>query len=265
MTQAVIVLSARARYRAVTVTLPVARPAPTTIVASGFVQTTGAAVTESWRAMPEPSDEALATRVADGDLTAFSALYDRYERPVYVMAAHLLGGAEAEEVVQETFLRLWRSAAQFDEARGRFAPWLLAIARHEVLARLRRRSREQRWALVEEIDRLLAATPDPAIDVEEQVWRRTRGDLILQALNELPAEQRRVLVLAYFGELSQATIAASLGWPLGTVKKRVRLGLQKLRQALAPHNAAADSGSVGSDGNIAQIRPRDRVPVDDGA
>ena len=220
---------------------------------------------EPWLTSLKPSDEVLVGRVAAGDLTAFSTLYDRYDRPVYAMAAHLLGSTEAEEVVQETFLRLWRSASQFDERRGRFAPWLLAIARHEVLARLRLRSREQRRSLVEDIDRLLAATPDPAIDVEEQVWRRARGDLILQALNELPAEQRRVLVLAYFGELSQATIAASLGWPLGTVKKRVRLGLQKLRQALAPHNAAADSGSVGPDGNIAQIRPRDRVPVDDGA
>ena len=220
---------------------------------------------EAWRMTPEPSDETLAAHVAVGDLTAFALLYDRYERPVYVMAAHLLGSTEAEEVVQETFLRLWHSAAQFDETRGRFTPWLLAIARHEVLARVRRRSREQRLTLVEDIDRLLAATPDPAIDVEEQVWCRARGDLILQALNELPPEQRRVLVLAYFGELSQTTIAASLGWPLGTVKKRVRLGLQKLRQALAPHNAVADNGSVAHDGDIAQIRPSDRVPVDDGA
>ena len=145
-------------------------------------------MTESWRIPSEPSDEALVTRVAHGDLTAFSALYDRYDRPVYVMAAHLLGSAEAEEVVQETFLRLWHSAAQFDETRGRCATWLLAIARHEVLARLRRRTREQRLALAEDIDRLLATAPDHAIDVEEQVWRRERGDLILQALNELPSD-----------------------------------------------------------------------------
>ena len=220
---------------------------------------------EPWLTSPEPSDEVLVGRVAHGDLTAFSALYDRYDRPVYAMAAHLLGSAEAEEVVQETFLRLWRSAAQFDETRGRFAPWLLAIARHEVLARLRRRTQEQRLALAEDIDRLIATAPDPTIAVEEQVWRRERGDLILQALNELPPEQRRVLVLAYFGELSQTTIAASLGWPLGTVKKRVRLGLQKLRQVLASHDAAVDNGSVAPDGQIAPVRPRDRVPVDDGA
>ena len=223
-------------------------------------------MTESWRITPEPSDEALVARVAHGDLTAFSLLYDRYDRPVYAIAAHLLGAGEADDVVQEVFLRLWRSAAQFDETRGRFALWLLAIARHEVLARVRQRSREQRLALAEDIDRLIATAPDRAVDVEEQVWRRERGDLILQALNELPAEQRRVLVLAYFGELSQSTIAASLGWPLGTVKKRVRLGLQKLRQALAPCDVvAAGNGSASSDGQIGLVRPHDRVSVDDGA
>jgi RNA polymerase sigma-70 factor, ECF subfamily len=223
-------------------------------------------VVEPWRIPPEPSDEALVTRVANGDLTAFSALYDRYDRPVYAMAAHLLTAGEADDVVQEVFLRLWRSAAQFDEGRGRFAPWFLAIARHEVLARLRRRTREQRLALADDIDRLLAAAPDPVIDVEEQVWRRERGDLILQALNELPPEQRRVLVLAYFGELSQVTIAESLGLPLGTVKKRVRLGLQKLRQALAPGDVVSvRNGSASPGGQIGIVRPHDRVSVDDGA
>src|SRR5215208_3414135 len=104
----------------------------------GRTPMTGAAVVEPWLTPPEPTDETLVARVAVGDLAAFSLLYERYERPVYVMATHLLGAAEAEDVVQEAFLRLWRSAAQFDETRGRFAPWLLAIARHEVLARLRR-------------------------------------------------------------------------------------------------------------------------------
>ena len=92
---------------------------------------------------------------------------------------------------------------------------------------------------------------------------------MLRALNALPPEQRRVLVLAYFGELSQSTIAASLGWPLGTVKKRVRLGLQKLRQALAALNDAgettglSDGAAEGSRG--ATVRARDRVSVDDGS
>jgi RNA polymerase sigma-70 factor (ECF subfamily) len=226
-------------------------------------------VAEPWLRPPEPTDEVLVVRVAAGDLAAFSLLYDRYDRPVYAIAAHLLGSAEADDVVQDVFLRLWRNAAQFDETRGRFAPWFLAIARHEVLARLRRRTREQRLALVEDIDRLLASAPDPTPEVEEQVWQRERGDLILQALNELPLEQRRVLVLAYFGDLSQTTIAESLGWPLGTVKKRIRLGLQKLRQALASCHVSGDSagrnGRASSEGKANPIQSHDRIPVDDGS
>lgn len=223
---------------------------------------------EPRRTPPEPTDEALIARVAGGDLVAFSLLYDRYERPIYAMATHLLGATEAEDVVQEVFLHLWRSLDQFDERRGRFAPWFLAIARHEVVARLRRRSRAQRLAAAEGIDRILAMVPDPAIGVEAQVWRREQGDLILGALNALPPEQRRVLVLAYFGELSQSTIAASLGWPLGTVKKRVRLGLRKLRQALAPRDATTGTmGGVGNgppDEQTTPVRQRDWAPVDDG-
>ena len=218
-----------------------------------------------WPTPPEPPDEALVAHVAAGDEAAFALLYDRYERPVYALAAHLLGAAEAEDAVPEAFLRLWRHAAQFDASRGRFAPWFLAVARHEVLARLRHRDREQRLALAKDVDRLLAAAPDPALDVEEQAWRRERGDLVLRALQDLPAEQRRVLVLAYFGELSQTTIAQALGWPLGTVKKRVRLGLQKLRAALASPEAAG-SGNVGAspNGRATAAAHRDRVAVDDG-
>jgi RNA polymerase sigma-70 factor (ECF subfamily) len=222
-------------------------------------------VGERWPTTPEPTDEALVARVVAGDAAAFSLLYDRYDRPVYAMAAHLLGAVEAEDVVQEAFLRLWRNAGQFDTARGSFAPWFMAIARHEVLARLRRRTQEQRLALARDIDRLLGEAPDPAVDVEEQVWQRERGDCVLQALKELPAEQRQVLVLAYFGELSQSAIAQSLGWPLGTVKKRVRLGLQKLRQALAPHEFASPiRGGAAPNGPIKPVQQRDRVAVEDG-
>jgi RNA polymerase sigma-70 factor (ECF subfamily) len=223
-------------------------------------------VAKPWLTPPEPTDEALAARVAAGDLAAFAALYDRYERSVYVLAVHLLDATEAEDVVQEAFLRLWRNADQFDERRGRFAPWFLAIARHEVLGRLRRRTREHQLTLADDLDRIFAAIPDPTNDVEDQVWRRERGDQVLRALNELPLEQRRVLVLAYFGELSQTTIAASLGWPLGTVKKRVRLGLRKLRQALTLRNAEGDAarGNGPPDGTVTPVRLHDRISVDDG-
>ena len=181
----------------------------------------------------EPNDEALAARVARRDADALALLYDRYAKPVYALAAHTLGSADAEEVVQEVFLRLWNKADQYDAGRGRFSTWFLAVARHRVLDEARRRGDRQRFARAEEVDQLLAAAVDPAVDVEEAAWRRERSATVLRALQSLPKEQRRVLVLAYFGGFSQATLAERLGWPLGTVKKRLRLGLQKLRIALA--------------------------------
>ncbi len=189
----------------------------------------------------EPSDETLAGRVAQRDMAAFELIYDRYAKSVYALAAHLLGHAEAEEVVQEVFLRLWHKAGQFDPARGFFNTWFMAIARHHVLDELRQRSQQQRLVAAEEIDQLLAEAADPAANVEEQAWLRERGNTILDALQSLPAEQRRVLVLAYFGGLSQSAIARHLGWPLGTVKKRVRLGLQKLRASLAQQGLVVQS------------------------
>jgi RNA polymerase sigma-70 factor, ECF subfamily len=193
----------------------------------------------------ELGDEALMTLVVQRNVAAFSQLFDRYAQTVYVLAAHLLGSADAEEVVQEVFLRCWNKAEQFDAARGSFRSWLLTIARHYALNELRRRTLHQRMQAVTEIDALLAAAPDPSADVEAAAWAHAQQDDVLRALRDLPAEQRQALVLAYFGGLSQAQIAQHLGWPLGTVKKRVRLGLQKLRAALAHHapDVAAELGS----------------------
>lgn len=190
---------------------------------------------------PELSDETLVARVARRDVAAFTILYDRYAGPVYTLAAHMLGRSEAEEIVQATFLRLWNKAEQFDAARGAFGAWFMTIARHHALDELRRRGQRQRLVAAEGIDRVLTEVTDPAPDVEEQAWLRERGDAVLRALNDLPDEQRRVLVLAYFGGLSQAAIAECLGLPLGTVKKRIRLGLQKLRAALLQQGPAAEA------------------------
>lgn len=181
---------------------------------------------------PEATDAALMARVAARDVAAFTALYDRHAHVAYALAAHLLGRAEAEEIVQAVFLRVWHKAGQFDPARGPFGAWFLAITRHQALDELRKRGQRRRLIVAEEIDGLLGLVPDHAADVAEQVWVRARGAAALAALETLPAEQRRVLVLAYFGGLSQATIARELGLPLGTVKKRLRLGLGKLRACL---------------------------------
>ena len=180
----------------------------------------------------EAADEALAVRVCRRDPAALAHLYDRYARAVYALAAHTLGPGDAEEVVQDVFLTLWSKAEQFDPARSAFGAWFMAIARHRVLDELRRRGYQRRLRAAEAVDRALAQAVDPALSVEDEVWQRESGAAVLRALQRLPEEQRRVLVLGYFGGLSHAAMASHLGWPLGTVKKRIRLGLQKLRAAL---------------------------------
>jgi len=180
----------------------------------------------------EPSDEVLVARVAKRDVAAFATLYDRYARRIYAWAAHVVGSADAEDMVQEVFVRLWDKAAQFDDRRGRFAWWFIAIARHHLTTQLRRRSLQQRIVAADEIERLLADAPDRSAGPDEVAWSNERGADLLRALATLPSEQRRVLVLAYFAGLSQPEIARHTGTPLGTVKKRTRLALQKLRERL---------------------------------
>src|SRR5687767_9503901 len=113
---------------------------------------------------PGPTDEVLVYRVVQRDVDAFAALYDRYARVVYTLAAHMLGISEAEEIVQDVFLRLWTKASQFDPNKGAFDSWLFAIARHRVLDELQRRSQQQRLVEAEKIEYLLATSTD----VEEQ-------------------------------------------------------------------------------------------------
>ena len=181
----------------------------------------------------DPSDEALVERVRrHQDVTAFGQLYDRYARSVFVLAVTALDRAEAEEIVQEVFLRLWRKVEQYQPERGPFGAWFMTIARHQVWDTMRRLHREPSLS-AEAVDQLLMESAIDVSNVEEEAWSQEIGEAVLRALQGLPAEQRRALVLAYFGGLSQSSIAQHLGWPLGTVKKRIRLGLQKLRTALA--------------------------------
>jgi RNA polymerase sigma-70 factor (ECF subfamily) len=180
----------------------------------------------------EASDEALVARVAQRDARAFEVLYRRYGREVYVLAAHLVGAARGEEVVQEVFATLWRHAARYDPARAPFRAWFMTIARNRVIDELRASRGERMLVMLDPVSDLLTQVPDSSADVVEQAGRQAQGNGVVRALGELPAEQRRVLVLAYFGGLSHAAIAEALGWPLGTVKKRLRLGLDKLRAAL---------------------------------
>jgi len=148
--------------------------------------------------------------------------------------------------VQEVFIRVWRKAHQFDPARGRFSTWLMAIARHHILRELERGGRDRR-AGAEEIDGALRLLVDPAPSPDDHAWLSEQERLLGRAMGELPAEQRRVLVLGYFLGMTQSEMSRSLDVPLGTVKKRVRLGLRKLRIALGGEATGAPHLRVVSD------------------
>jgi RNA polymerase sigma-70 factor (ECF subfamily) len=186
-------------------------------------------------------DETLVELVARRDVDAFDLLYDRYARVVHGMAIVMLGRSEAEEAVQEVFLRLWARAGQYDSKRGLFRPWFMTLARNHILNLLRARGPERRTTMVDDIEQLLAGQPDPAVDLEASTADGERQREMLQALRALPEEQRRVLIMAYFGGLSQSVIARQLSLPLGTVKKRTRLGLRKLRAILEEQEAASEA------------------------
>jgi RNA polymerase sigma-70 factor (ECF subfamily) len=182
-------------------------------------------------------DEELVERVAAGDLAAFSTLYDRHAQRLYAWSAHVLGPAQAEDATQEIFLRLWQHAGQFDPGRGTFASWFTAIARHHIVRQISRQGSQHRVSAAIEIAEILAVVrcPDPGPD--EILGQREDAAALAEALQLLPEEQRLVLILAYFAGLSQSQIASQLSLPLGTVKKRTRLGMGKLRMALGSPGA----------------------------
>ena len=183
------------------------------------------------RAQLAAPEARLVERVSRGDVSAFEALYDRYAREVFALAVHAVGRNDAEEIVQDVFVKLWQRAGQFDPARGSFAAWFMTIARHRVFDELKQRRRAV--AVAGAVDDLLEAAPDPGPAPDERASLDERRIAVLAAVKQLPDEQRRALVLAYFGGLSQSEIAESLGVPLGTVKRRLRLAVDKLRASLS--------------------------------
>ncbi|GAC1312177.1 MAG: sigma-70 family RNA polymerase sigma factor [Vulcanimicrobiaceae bacterium] len=176
------------------------------------------------RAQSDPSDEALLRRIARRDETAFHVAYRRHSHAVMAVSYRFLGDREsAAEVTQQTFLRLWDRAPSVGARTGRLRPWLVIVARNMAIDIGRRR----RLHAVS-FDRLLASVPtgpDVADSVIERIETRDARDL-LAVLGE---DQRRIVELAYFGELTQTEIATVLEIPLGTVKSRLRLALQRLR------------------------------------
>lgn len=164
----------------------------------------------------------------EGDESALATLYDRWSQSVYSVVAHLLKDADgAEDVVEESFWQVWQRASSYDPSRGTVRSWLLTIARSRALDRLRGRKRNPEDSAAD-----LNIIRDPRSDPSQEAEGAERSQLVYGALVELPEEQRRTLELAYFRGLSQSEIADALGVPLGTVKTRMRLGMQKLRDKL---------------------------------
>jgi RNA polymerase sigma-70 factor, ECF subfamily len=172
-------------------------------------------------------DLALVRRVSQGESAALEALYRRHAPRLHALLLRMLGqGADAEEVLQESIVEVWKRAGEYAPARGAVEAWLITIARSRAIDRLR--SRGARLRLVREREQLapdVTVTPEPP-----DVHAHTR---LRRALDALPAEQRRALELAYWDGLSQREISEHTGDPLGTVKTRVRLGLQRLANLLA--------------------------------
>jgi RNA polymerase sigma-70 factor (ECF subfamily) len=190
----------------------------------------------------EIEDVSLAQRVAGGDSSALEKLYDRYAPPVYSLALRIVRDPEtAEELAQEVFLRLWRYAGTYEPTRGRFAGWLLGITHNLALNEVRRwQSRPQKADLVTDDDERAYELVDERADSAEAAWVNIRREAIVRALAQLPAPQRRAIELAFFGGLTHLEIANLLGDPLGTIKSRIRIGMQRLKQLLLAQGIEAD-------------------------
>ena len=180
-----------------------------------------------------PSDEWLIVRIRDRDEAALAALYTRYGEIVYHLALRIVHHPEiAEEIVQETFMRVWRSAHTFQGNTNGLRSWLFRIGRNLALDQLRRQAARPRTMTLSP-DRTDERAPldllaDETCDVATEVAARSQREQMRRALLTLPPEQRHALELAYFGGLTHREIADETGEPLGTIKTRLRLGIQKL-------------------------------------
>lgn len=179
------------------------------------------------------SDESLMSDLASGQQDAVGLLYARYAPTILGMAAQALGRPAAEDIVQDVFLSVWKSAATYDSTRGPVRPWLLQIAHFRIANELRRRSRRPQIQADPEGEKL-ASIPEPGPGQSEEIWNAYRQSALKRALEELPPPQRQALGLAFFEQLSHDEIASVLKLPLGTAKSRIRSGLRSLRLRLAP-------------------------------
>jgi RNA polymerase sigma-70 factor (ECF subfamily) len=189
---------------------------------------------------PEPTagrlerlaDEELMAVVDRKDPGAFEVLYDRHGGAAFSLAYRIVGDrTAAEDVAQDAFLSIWRSNARFDRARGSVRSWVLGVVRNRAIDHLRRGSTQA--PKLDQDDDLLLEARAAEERTEEEALRRETSSEIKDALGDLPSDQSQVIRLAYFGGFSHSEIAEMLNMPLGTVKGRMRLGLEKIRTQLA--------------------------------
>jgi RNA polymerase sigma-70 factor, ECF subfamily len=180
-------------------------------------------------------DEALLDRLTRKDPAALEALYARYGRMAFALAYRMLGNPEtAEDAVQEAFLSVWRAAETYRHSRGAARGWLLSVVRNRAIDMIRaREARPKVGATLDEIGSLAAEGNNPADDA----LRRVEAVTVREALASLPREQRETVELAFFAGLSYPEVAATMGAPLGTVKSRLRLAMERLRGLLLAEDA----------------------------
>ena len=186
-------------------------------------------------ALQSLADEELMALVAKGQARAFETIYERHGGAAFSLAYRMCGSRSlAEDVAQEAFLSIWRSGGRYDRARGSVRTWVLGIVHNRAIDALRRTVvHERRRASDEGIEERFEARER----TEVEAARREEASTIRGMLETLPDEQSRVIELAYFGGFTHSEIAEMLGAPIGTVKGRMRLALEKLRGQLAPQGA----------------------------
>jgi RNA polymerase sigma-70 factor (ECF subfamily) len=176
----------------------------------------------------QTTDVDLLHAIVQRDEAALASLYDRYRVILFGLLVRILGSREeAEDILQEVFIQVWRRAADFDEERGKVFTWLVTLSRSRAIDRLRQLSARERLAMA-----TAQEAPPEASDAAEDAYRSEQKEIVAGALAQLPDDQRQALLLAYFEGLTQTEIATRLNTPLGTVKTRMRSGMIKLREVL---------------------------------
>ena len=196
----------------------------------------GRAVVESMvdQQTAEESQAQLLLRIAAQDAQALAEFYDLTAKPLFSLAVRILGDvSEAEEVIQDVFVQIWKNAPSFDPLLAPAFHWALSITRHRSIDRLR--SRQRRARLIENLETDAAANAPASAGADQDALAAEDTAAVRATLGTLPAEQRRVIEMAFFGGLTHQDIAKALNEPLGTVKARIRRGLLKLRDSLSPN------------------------------